>query len=146
MCKICEKNISNKKNEKLRNYFFKMKEFNKIALGKGLFHSMKGRLCLTKGQLANPEGQVEIKSPSLILLIQIKKKKSKRALFNIASNLWILYLSKPVPDEKRFPIPVCFITSNSDSNQFEFSYLTKLLSTFKVKPSLDVFHSQLSDE
>ena len=57
-----------------------MKEFNQIALGKGLLHSMKDRLCLTKGQLANPEGQVEIKSPSLILLIQIKKKIKKGTL------------------------------------------------------------------
>ena len=38
------------------------------------------------------------------------------------------------------------LLSNSDSNQFEFSYLTKLLSTFKVRPSLDAFHSKLSDE
>ena len=30
---------------------------------------------------------------------------------------------------------VCFIISNSDSKQFEFTYLTKLLSTFKVSPS-----------
>ena len=43
-------------------------------------------------------------------------------------------------------IPVCFIISNSDSNQFEFSYVTNLLSTFKVRPSLDAFHSQLSDD
>ena len=34
----------------------------------------------------------------------------------------------------------------SESNQFEFSYLTKLLSTFKVRPNLNAFHSQLSDE
>ena len=48
--------------------------------------------------------------------------------------------------DKRFAIPVCFIISNSDSNQFEFSYLTKLLSTFKVRPSLDASHSQLTHE
>ena len=53
-----------KKIEKLRNYLFKMKEFSQIALGKKLFVSIKGKLCLTKGHLANPEGQVEIKSPS----------------------------------------------------------------------------------
>ena len=38
------------------------------------------------------------------------------------------------------------LLSNSHSNQFEFSYLTKLLSTFKVRLSLDAFHSKLSDE
>ena len=48
--------------------------------------------------------------------------------------------------DKRLAIPVCFIISNSDSNQFEFSYVTNLLSTFKVRPSLDAFHSQLSDD
>ena len=45
-----------------------------------------------------------------------------------------------------FEIPVCFINSNSDTNQLGFSYLTKLLNTFKVRPSLDAFHSQFSDE
>ena len=45
-----------------------------------------------------------------------------------------------------FLIPVCFIILNRDFNQFEFSYLAKLLSTFKVRPSLDAFHSQLSDK
>ena len=34
----------------------------------------------------------------------------------------------------------------SESNQFEFSYLTQLLNTFKVRPNLNAFHSQLSDE
>ena len=48
--------------------------------------------------------------------------------------------------DKRFAIAVCFTISNSDSNQFEFSYLTKLLSPFKVISGLDAFHSQLSDE
>ena len=32
----------------------------KIALGKGLFTSIKWDLCLTKGHLGNPEGQVEV--------------------------------------------------------------------------------------
>ena len=58
----------------------------------------------------------------------------------------MLYFSKTVLIDKRFAIPVIPIISNSDSNQSEFSYLTKLLSTFKVRPSLDAFHSQLSDE
>ena len=55
---ICDKNISKEKYEKLRNYLFKMKELNKIVLGKGLFASIKGKLCLTKGHLSNQEEQV----------------------------------------------------------------------------------------
>ena len=65
MCKISDNNISNKKYEKLRNYLFKIKEFSQTVLGKGLYVSIKGYLCLTRGHLANPEGQVEIKFPSL---------------------------------------------------------------------------------
>ena len=42
-----------------------MKEFSQIVLGKELFVSIKGHICLTKGHLANTERQVEIKSPSL---------------------------------------------------------------------------------
>ena len=57
--------LQTKKNEKLRNYLFKTKEFSQIVLGKELFVSIKGHLRLTKGHLANPEGQVEIKAPSL---------------------------------------------------------------------------------
>ena len=60
VCKIFDKNISDKKHEKLRNYLFKMKKFNQIVLGKGLFVSIKGHLCLTKRHLANPKGQVKI--------------------------------------------------------------------------------------
>ena len=41
-----------------------MKWFSQIALGKGLFVSIKGHYCLTRGHLANLEGQVEIKSTS----------------------------------------------------------------------------------
>ena len=59
MCEICDKNISNKKYEKIRNCLFKS---NQIALGKGLFTSIKGHLCLTKGHLDYPEGQVEVES------------------------------------------------------------------------------------
>ena len=65
MCKICDKNNSNKKNEKLRVYLLEMKEFSQTVLGKGLFVSIKGHLCLTKWHLANPEGQLEIKPLSL---------------------------------------------------------------------------------
>ena len=57
-----------------------MKEFNEIILGKGLFTSVKGQLCLTKEHLGDQEGQVEIEYPPhrkfffLTFLIQIKKK------------------------------------------------------------------------
>ena len=40
-----------------------MKEFTQIVLEKGLFVSIKGHFYLTKGHLANPEEQVEMKSP-----------------------------------------------------------------------------------
>ena len=40
-----------------------MKELDRIVLQKGLFASMKGHLCLTKGHLDNPEGQAENEFP-----------------------------------------------------------------------------------
>ena len=65
----------------------------KIVLEKGLFTSKNGWLCLTKGQLDKPEGQVEvnfslIKKLFLKLLIQIMKKEFfwKRTLSNKASD------------------------------------------------------------
>ena len=76
----------------------------------------------------------------MILLIQIKKKNSKKALFNEVPDLSGLFIfPKQSLIDKRFAILVCFIISNSDSNQFAFSYLTTLVSTFKVRLSLDVF-------
>ena len=36
---------------------------NQVILGKGLFTSIKGHLCLIKGHLDNPEGQVEVEFP-----------------------------------------------------------------------------------
>ena len=45
------------------NYLSKMKELDQIVLQKGLFTSIKGHLCLTKGHLDNPKGQVEVESP-----------------------------------------------------------------------------------
>ena len=39
-----------------------MKELEDIVLQKGLFASVKGHLCLTKGHLENPEGQVQVES------------------------------------------------------------------------------------
>ena len=58
---VCDKNISEEKYEKLQNYVFKIKEFNSIILGKGLFASIDVKLCLTKGHLGNQEGQVKMK-------------------------------------------------------------------------------------
>ena len=45
-----------------------MRQFSQIFLGKGLFVLIKGDFFLTKGHLANLEGQVEIKStPSEVI-------------------------------------------------------------------------------
>ena len=59
-----DKNISNEKYAKLRN-LSKIKELDQIVLRKGLFPSIKGHLCLTKGNLYNLEGQVEVEPPLL---------------------------------------------------------------------------------
>ena len=40
-----------------------MKELHQIVLQEGLFASIKGHLCLTKGHLGNPEAQVEVELP-----------------------------------------------------------------------------------
>ena len=40
-----------------------MKELNQSVPQKGLFASIKGHLCLTKGHLDNPKEQVEVESP-----------------------------------------------------------------------------------
>ena len=56
MCEICDKNISNKKYEKLRNYWSKVKELNHFVVGKGLFALVKEHLFFTKGHSDNPEG------------------------------------------------------------------------------------------
>ena len=52
-----------KKKKKITT-LFKMKQCCQIVFGKGLFVSIKGHFSLTKGHLANAEGQVEIKSTS----------------------------------------------------------------------------------
>ena len=72
-----------------------------------------------------------------------KKKEKKRETRKIKKLFQIKEFSQIVLGKMHL---VYFILSNIDSNQFEFSCLAKLLSTFKVKPSLDAFHSQLSDE
>ena len=51
----------------MQNYLFKMKELDQIALQEGLLTSIKGHLCLTKGHLDNPEGQVKVESPPPII-------------------------------------------------------------------------------
>ena len=55
--------MSNKNYAKLIHYSSKMKELDQIVLQKGLFASIKGHLCMTKGHLDNPEGQVKVASP-----------------------------------------------------------------------------------
>ena len=55
--------MSNENYAKLRNYLSKKKELDQIVLQKGLFASITGHLCLTKGHLNNPDGQVEVESP-----------------------------------------------------------------------------------
>ena len=66
--------------------------------------SHKSHLCLTKGHLDNPEGQVEVESTLignsfLISFIDIRKKNFffKKGTFNEASDPWMLYLSKIGP-------------------------------------------------
>ena len=79
-------------------------------------------------------------------MIQILKKNQKgHSLAKYLIFGRFIFLKRSVIG-KKFVIPVCFIILNRDFNQFEFSYLTKLLSTFKVRPSLDAFHTQLSDK
>ena len=62
-----------------------MKDFSQTALRKGLFISIKGHLCLTKGHLDNPEGQMEIKSSASEIIFDAnnsdRKNNSKRTLF-----------------------------------------------------------------
>ena len=59
ICKICDEIFETKK-RKIKK-LFKMKKIGQIVLGKGLFVSIKGHFCLTKGHLADLEGQAEIK-------------------------------------------------------------------------------------
>ena len=75
----------------------------------------------------------------------IKKNQNEHSLTKRLMSRHFIFLNQYLIN-KRFAIPIYFIIPNSDSNQFEFSYLTKLLSTFKVRSSLDAYHIQLSDE
>ena len=59
----CDKNISNQNCAKLRSYLSKMKELDQFFFLEGLFTSIKGQLCLTKGYLNNPVGQAEVEFP-----------------------------------------------------------------------------------
>ena len=79
-----------------------MKELDQIVLQKGLFASIKGHLCMTKGHLDNPEGQVKVASPNqkLILISFIYIKETiffKKGTFNEVSHPWTFYLSKIDP-------------------------------------------------
>ena len=84
-----------------------MKELDQIALQEGLFASIKEHLCLTKGHLDSPEGQVEVESPPnrklfLISFIDIRKKTFfKKDTFNEASDLRTLYLSRIGPESTK---------------------------------------------
>ena len=40
-----------------------MKKLNHVVLGKWVFASVKGCVCLRKGHSDNPEGQVKVESP-----------------------------------------------------------------------------------
>ena len=73
MYEICVKNISNENCEKRRNCLFT------TVLGKGLFASIKGYVCLTKGHLdISQKGRWRSDIPNqklfLTLLIQVKEK------------------------------------------------------------------------
>ena len=72
---------------------------SKLLLGKDFLLQKRCYLCLAKGKLDNPEGQVEVESPTcrmsfLTVFIQIKKKQFflKRALFNATSDPQPLFL------------------------------------------------------
>ena len=57
-----DENISNQNYVKLMNFVSKMEELDQIVLQTGLFASIKGHLCLTKGHLDHPEGHPEVES------------------------------------------------------------------------------------
>ena len=57
---MCDKNISIKKYEK---FCIENEELSQIFLEKGLFASIKGYLCLSKGHLDYPEENLEIEYP-----------------------------------------------------------------------------------
>ena len=72
---------------------------NQIVLGKGLFTSIKGQLCLTKEHFDFQERQVEVKSAltwCCFWHFWFKSRKKiflKNCIFNKASDPWMLYLS-----------------------------------------------------
>ena len=59
-----------------------------------------------------------------MLFIQIEKKVQKKGLFNKALISGRFIFLKQSLIDKIFVIPACFIILSSDSNQFEFSYLS----------------------
>ena len=76
---------------------------NEIVLEKGLFTSIRRHLCLAKGHLDYPEGQVEVEYPlngSWLDTFDSNQEKvffSKMTLFNELSDPRKLYLSKIGP-------------------------------------------------
>ena len=62
MCKICDKIISIKKYEKLKNCSFTMTNWIKLFLEKGSWCKIIIYAYFTKGHLDNSEGQVEVVS------------------------------------------------------------------------------------
>ena len=64
-----------------------------------------------------------------MLQIQKKKIEKEHSLTKYQISGQFIFLKQSLIN-KRFAIPACFIISNSDSDQLEFSYLTKLLNTF----------------
>ena len=54
-----------------------MKELDQIVLQEGLFTSIKEHLCLTKGPLDNPEGQVEVVVLEIKIDRQLKPTESR---------------------------------------------------------------------
>ena len=79
-----------------------MKELDQIVLQKGLFASIKGHLCLAKGHLDNPKGQVGVESPpNRKLFLEVSFIVSffffKKGTFNVVSDTRTLYLSKIGP-------------------------------------------------
>ena len=60
-----------------------MKELNEIVLGKGLFTSIKGQLCLTTGHLDYREGQMEVTPLSEVVFDTFDSNESLCPLFFI---------------------------------------------------------------
>ena len=127
------------------------RKLNQIVLEKGLFASIKGNLCLTKGHLDYPEWQVQIESTLTGICFDTwdsDKEKvifSKKALFNKASNPWALYFSKighvdldGIPTKNKRKFEACFTLT------LIFQILMILLIQPPALLFLVVLHQQIS--